>query len=849
MHEKLLQWFDERGWERFDYQQRTWAAYLDGRSGLVHAPTGMGKTYAAWGGPIIEWLRETGGREPGNGRHNEQSDPSTKALEQSRKGRAAARDLAPPLRVLWITPLRALASDIVEALKRPVADLGLGWTVEKRTGDVSSSIKSRQRKRLPTALVTTPESLSVLLSYPDAAAKLASLRAVVVDEWHELMSTKRGVQMELALARLRRFAPELRTWGLSATIGNLEQARDVLLGAHAGKGELITAPAAKVIEVETLEPDRIERFPWYGHLGVQLVEPLADAIERAASTLVFTNTRSQAELWFEKLMRALPALVGRIALHHGSIDRKLRERVEAMLGAGELKAVVCTSSLDLGVDFTPVDQVVQIGSPKGIARLMQRAGRSGHQPGATSRVICVPTHAFELVEFAAARRAMGRRQIEARPPLRLAVDVLAQHLVTVGLGGGFTVDAMLAEVRSTHAFAELADEQWGWVMDFVTRGGSALEAYPQYRKLVPDEAGVYRVTDRRIARLHRMAIGTIVSDAAMTVKYNSGKTLGTIEESFIARLSPGDRFLFSGRRLELVRVRGMTAYVKRVGQVRGAVPRWQGARFPLSTLLADDVLELLREAGEGRCTETAMRTVGPLLALQQEWSTLPTPGMLLIEQVNSREGHHTFLFPFAGRLVHEGLGALAAYRLSQRQPRSLTVTSNDYGIELLSREPFDDDPALWRELLSHEHLVEDLLQCLNATQMARRYFREIARIAGLIFPGYPGEQRSSRQLQASSDLFYDVFLDYEPRNLLLDQARREVLEQQLELQRLRAAIDRVRSWPIRVVATDRITPLAFPLSADRLRTQMVSSEKWHERVAKMVERLERAAGEAAAAPQ
>ncbi|MFW6032816.1 MAG: DEAD/DEAH box helicase, partial [Phycisphaeraceae bacterium] len=507
-----------RGCRPFDYQLATWAAYLAGESGLVHAPTGMGKTFAVWLGPLRRWCDRHPDRE------------------------AWAEMAPPPLKVLWITPLRALAADTAEALREPVEALGLPWTLERRTGDVSSSVKARQRKRLPSALVTTPESLSLLLSYADAKPKFRHLECVIVDEWHELMSTKRGTQTELGLARLRRWNPDLQTWGLSATMGNLDEARDVLLGTpgRAAKGRLICGAEPKEVAVETLAPESVERFPWAGHLGLRLLPGVIAELEAARSALVFTNTRSQAELWFAALLKARPDWIGAVALHHGSLDRRVREEVERLLRQGRLKCVVCTSSLDLGVDFSPVDRVFQVGSPKG-----------------------VPAHACELVELAAARAAVEERAIEARRPLERPLDVLVQHLVTLAMGGGFDEQRTLAEVRSTYAYRHLSDQEWQWAMDFVTRGGEALRAYPQYARVRTDEAGRWVVSSQQIARLHRMAIGTITSDVSITVKLKRGKRLGTVEESFIARLKPGDRFVFAGQVLELIKVRQMVAEVRR----------------------------------------------------------------------------------------------------------------------------------------------------------------------------------------------------------------------------------------------------------------------------------------------
>jgi len=816
-------WFRGRGWSPFDFQREAWDAYLAGESGLLHAPTGTGKTYALWFGPVLEFLRD---------------------MEE-----AGARSEASQLRMLWITPLRALANDTVEALRSPLTDLGLPWTVDLRTGDTSSSQKQRQRKRSPACLVTTPESLSVLLSYADAPRLFRHLRFVAVDEWHELLSTKRGVQTELGLAALRRFAPGLRTWGLSATLANLDEAADTLLGVRRERpARLIHSALAKDVEVETLMPGTIDRFPWSGHLGTKLLPQVLGAIHDAGSTLVFTNTRSQAEIWFRALLEADGSLLGQIGLHHGSLDRDVREEVERLLRAGRMRAVVCTSSLDLGVDFTPVDQIIQIGSPKGIARLMQRAGRSGHQPGAVSRVLGVPTNALELIEYAAARDAIDARRIEARRPLRRPLDVLVQHVVTRGLGGGFDEEALREEVRTAAAYAELTDDEWRWVMDFVEHGGQALGAYPEYRRIVRTQPGGRCVVESRsIERRHRLSIGTITSDAEMVVKFVKGRTIGTIEESFISRLRPGDRFVFAGRNLELVRVREMTAHVRPATRRSGHVPRWQGGRSPLSTQLADAVRDRVEAARRGHYDAPEMARVRPLLDLQSTWSILPRADELLIERTRARDGHHAFLFPLEGRLVHEGLAALVAYRITKGRRTSVGVSANDWGFELVSRHPLPNDEASWRALLSIERLLEDLLECVNATELARRHFREVARIAGLIIQGFPGQKKSARQLQASSNLFFDVFGEFDPANLLLDQAKREVLDRELEVVRLRRALEQMAARRIVIVDTRRLTPLAFPVWADRIRSQHVTSERWSDRVQQMLAELEAEAAQTVAA--
>lgn len=805
---RLERWFESRGWTPAPFQRHTWSAYLDGRSGLLHAPTGLGKTLAAFLCPVAESLESPG------------VDP-------------------PPLTVLWITPLRALATDTLVSLQEPVSDLRLPWTIEKRTGDTSSAAKARQRARPPTVLVTTPESLTILLSYADAPKSMRAVRAVVVDEWHELLSTKRGVQTELALARLRTIAPNMRTWGLSATLANTEQAAQALV-APSIEPTIVRAPPHKRIEVETLLPDLIERYPWSGHLGTRLADAVIERIARG-TTLLFTNTRSQAELWFREIMRRRPDLLGRVALHHGSLDRQVRERVESLLrgedGTSEIRCVVCTSSLDLGVDFSPVDQVIQVGSPKGVARLIQRAGRSGHKPGLPSRIIGVPTNAMELVEFAAARDAIESTRLESRVPIPKPLDVLAQHIVTASMSDGFDEAALLAEVRSTYSYRDLTDQEWTWAMQFTRQGGPALTAYPDFARITSNGTR-WHVASRRIATRHRMAIGTIVSDESVKVQFGNGRVLGQIEESFISRLNPGSRFVFAGRVLQLKRLRNMTATVQRVTGTSGIVPRWNGGRFSLSTQLADAVLDRLRQADQGTFDSPEMQSVRPLLELQQSLSCIPTPGMLLIESIKTRHGHHAFLFPFAGRLAHEGLGAVLSLRLSRASPRSITAVVNDYAIHLECPDPIDLDEHAWRDALTTQGLVDDLIEAANAAQFARRQFRDIARIAGLTHQGFPGRAKPSSHLQASAEMFFDVFSEFDPDNLLLTQARREVLDNQLEVTRIRDALERTRERDILIIKPESITPLAFPVFAESLRATTISSETWEQRVRKMVGELE-----------
>jgi ATP-dependent helicase Lhr and Lhr-like helicase len=598
----------------------------------------------------------------------------------------------------------------------------------------------------------------------------------------------------------------------------------------------IAANIEKPLHIETLLPASVERFPWAGHLGLKLLPQVIARLRQARSTLIFTNTRAQTELWFQALVDDMPEYAGEIALHHGSLDPELRSEIETRLADGRLRCVVCTSSLDLGVDFAPVDQVIQVGSPKGIARFLQRAGRSGHSPHQSSTILCVPTHAFELIEFAAVRTAVASDVLEARIPLRAPLDVLVQHLVTCALGGGFELQPMRDEVRSTYAYKDLTTQEWEWALDFVSRGGAALQQYPEYAR-VTQEDNRYVVTPHRTAQFHRMSIGTITSDSMLQVKYLKGSVLGSVEESFISRLRPGDAFIFAGRTLELVQVKDMTAFVRLAGKHQATVPRWMGGRMPLSSQLAASVRRQLSEAIAGHYTTPELRAVRPLLELQNTWSHIPAPGELLIESIKSRDGNHLFIYPLAGRMVHEGLGALLAYRLTQLSPRSVSLFYTDYGIEFRSPQPLEIDELGWRSLFTTERLRDDIFACLNTTELARRQFRDIARIAGLIFSGYPGSRKTTRQIQTSSALLFDLFAGYDPENLLLDQARREVHDQQLDLQQLQMKLEELHTQTLVLVHCRRLTPFSFPIWADRVRTQ-VSSEVWSERIQRLRLQLE-----------
>jgi ATP-dependent Lhr-like helicase len=785
-------WLQARGWQPFAFQREVWEAIAAGRSGLLHATTGAGKTYAVWLGMLDALLR----------RHPHGRGPE-------------------PLRVVWLTPMRALASDTAKALAQPLRELAPNWTIGLRTGDTSSAERAKQDRRMPTVLVTTPESLTLMLTREKAREELAGVAFVVLDEWHELIGSKRGVQAQLALARLRRLHPGLVTWGLSATLGNLEQAMQVLCGPREQPPPcLVRGRIDKTLVIDTLLPPHPGKYTWAGHLGAGMQLPVVEEIERSGTTLVFTNVRSQAEIWYQLLLQARPDWAGHIALHHGSLDKATREWVEQGLKEGTLRAVVATSSLDLGVDFLPVERVLQVGSAKGVARMLQRAGRSGHAPGRPSRVTLVPTHTMEIVEAAAARRAAQEGRVEKRRAPEKPLDVLVQHIVTIALGGGFRADELFEEVRSAWSYRELTRAEFDWVVAFCERGGDSLGAYPEYHRIVQDEEGVYRVKDAGVAKRHRLGVGTIVSDAAMQVKYLTGATIGTIEEGFIARLRKGDCFFFAGKLLEFVRVRDMAAYVRKATRNKGTVPTWMGSKMALSTELSDAVLEMMYQAAQGEFSEPELEAARPMLETQQRLSRIPTPQTLLVEAFQSREGQHLYVYPFAGRNVHLGLASLLAWRLARDKPNTFSISINDYGLELVSAAPFDIEPVTSQAIFSSADLLQDVLASLNSGELAQRRFREIARIAGLVSTGYPGQPKSTRQLQASSALFYEVFRKYDAGNLLLNQAENEVLSQELELSRLAETLERMRTKTIDFAPLRHPSPMSLPLMVERFREKL-----------------------------
>ncbi len=800
-----VQWFRQQGWKPFAFQLEAWQSAWKGESGLVNAPTGSGKTYSLLIPILLEYYEKSGNKIKHHGP-----------------------------RAIWITPIRALAKEIEYSAKRAIEGLNLNWRVGVRSGDTSARERAKQKEKPPDFLITTPESLHLLLSQKGYADYFAGLQTIVSDEWHELIGSKRGVLMELALSRLKAVNPALKIWGISATIGNMEQSLQVLLGNYykTKPYRIVKSNIEKEVEVISIFPDEVERLPWAGHLGIQLLDKVIPIIMESKTTLLFTNTRSFAEIWYQKILEKAPELSGLIAMHHGSISKELRDWVEDQLHEGKLKAVVCTSSLDLGVDFRPVETVIQVGSPKGVARFLQRAGRSGHQPGAVSRIYFLPTNILELTEAAALREAMNRKIVEDRIPYLRSFDVLIQYLITLAVSDGFKPDEILSEIKSTVSFSSISEEEWQWVLGFVTTGGEALTAYNEYRKVVV-ENGIYKVENKRIAMKHRLSIGTIVGDNLLYVKFITGKYLGTIEEYFISRLNPGDVFWFAGKSLELVRIKEMEVHVRKSNKKSGKVPSWQGGRMPLSSQMSEMIRMKIDQSATNTENDEEMKFLRPLMNLQKERSHLPKKNEFLIEYFHSSEGYHVLMYPFEGRFVHEGMAALVAYRIAQIKPISFSIAMNDYGFELLSDQEIPIYEAVETNVLGNENLLKDIQASINSTEMARRKFRDIAAISGLIFKGLPGQKVKEKHLQSSSQLFFNVFHEYESHNLLLLQAFEEVMDFQLEEARLRQALDRIAHQKIIIAEPDKPTPFAFPIMVDRTREKL-TSERLEDRIKKMM---------------
>ena len=791
-------WMASKGNIPFKFQEQTWAKYHNGYSGMVVAPTGFGKTFSVFLAVVIDYLNYP---------------------ENYKKG----------LKLLWVSPLRSLAKDLSKAMNIAVEEIGLDWEVAVRNGDTPTNVRRKQERLMPDVLIVTPETLHLLFSQKKNSRWFKHIKCVAVDEWHELLGSKRGILVELAMARLLSLSTQTKIWGITATIGNLEQAGEVLMPYAELKTVMITAKEKKKIKVVTVLPDEVEVLPWAGHLGRRMASKIIPIIHENKTTLIFTNTRGQSELWYQILLEADPDLAGLLAIHHGSIDKKLRNWIEDAISEGHLKAVVCTSSLDLGVDFKPVDCVIQIGSAKGIARFMQRAGRSGHSPYEVSKIYIIPTHSLEIIEAAALREAVALRRVEAREPMVLTYDVMVQFMVTLAVGEGFKAREVFELLLRTHAFSMLSEDEFAWALQFITLGGNTLKSYEEFHKVAKAEDSMYRAKSRRISMLHRMNMGAIVSEAMLRVKFLSGGYIGMIEEYFVTKLKPNDSFVLAGRVLQLTHIKDMTAYV-RISKVKKAItPSWLGGRLPLTSYMSHFLRKKLSDALHPGIRERELKFLHPLIARQSEFSHIPKDNEFLVEKIHTKDGFHVFMYPFEGRLIHEVISALIAYRISRIKPLTFTIAMNDYGFELLSDQEIPIDKHNIADILSDNNLMNDVIASINAAEMASRKFRDIAVIAGLVVQSMPGRHQNNKSLQSSSGLIFRVLEDNEPNNLLLRQAYTEVFNQQLEEVRLKDAFKRINSSSLIIKESNTFTPLSFPIKVDSLR-QSISSEKLDKRI-------------------
>ncbi|MBW8269775.1 ligase-associated DNA damage response DEXH box helicase [Caldovatus aquaticus] len=764
--EPFAGWFAARGWTPRPHQLALLAAAEAGESALLVAPTGGGKTLAGFLPSLIDLHR-------------------------------APR---PGLHTLYVSPLKALAVDIARNLTAPVAGMGLPVRIETRTGDTPPNRRARQRADPPHLLLTTPESLTLLLTLPEARALFGGLAAVAVDEVHALAGTKRGDQLALCLSRLGTLAPQARRIGLSATVAHPEPLRAFLSPTgRAAEVRLIEARGGAAPEISLLLPEG--ELPWGGHMGLASAPEIYRRIRAARVTIVFVNTRAQAELIFQALWRLNDETLP-IALHHGSLTVEQRRKVEAAMAAGKLRAVVATSSLDLGIDWGAVDQVIQVGAPKGVARLLQRVGRANHRMEEPSRAVLVPASRFEVIECVAALRAIAAGELDGDPPRPGGLDVLAQHVLAMACHGPFHPDELYAEVTRAAPYAGLSRRDFDDVLRFVEDGGYALRAYERFRRLFRDAEGRIHLRSQRAARQLRMNLGTIVEAPVLKVRLRGGPVLGEVEEWFVSTLSPGDGFLFAGQALRFEGLEGLTCLVSRGAGGEPRVPVYAGARMPLSTRLAARVREIIHDPRRWRALPAAVRE---WLALQRRCSALPEPDGLLVETFPRGGRWFLVAYCFEGRLAHQTLGMLLTRRMERMGYGPLGYLATDYVLAAWSAF----EPEAVEALFEEDLLGEDLEEWMAESSMLRRTFRNIATIAGLIDKRHPGAERSGRQMSMSADLIYDVLRRHEPDHVLLRATRQEAAAGLTDVARIARLLARARGR-IRHLRLDRVSPLAVP---------------------------------------
>ncbi|MFP6749099.1 MAG: ligase-associated DNA damage response DEXH box helicase [Alphaproteobacteria bacterium] len=769
----LADWFAGRGWRARPHQLAVLERTAAGQSVLLTAPTGGGKTLAGFLPSLCDLMAGQGADGFPDGK----------------------------LHTLYLSPLKALAVDVRRNLEEPIAEMGLPIRVESRTGDTPQSRRLRQRKNPPHMLLTTPEQLALLLSYRDAARYFSHLRYVVIDELHALAANKRGDLLALGLARLAAMAPKARQIGLSATIAAPEQMAEFL--GCAGPVAVIDGGPGPKPEIAILAASG--RVPWAGHMTLHAMADVYKAIQAQRTTLVFVNTRAQAEVVFNHLWRLNEDGLA-IALHHGSLAVEQRRKVEAAMVRGVLRAVVCTSTLDLGIDWGAVDLVIQVGAPKGLSRLVQRIGRANHRLDEPSRALLVPSNRFEVLECQAAAAAVMEGELDGDGPRRGGLDVLAQHILGTACGGPFQAGALYDEVRRTAPYAGLSWDTFDRVLDYVATGGYALRQYERHARLIVDSEGRHNITGPRVARQYRLNVGTIVAEPMINVRLPRGRNLGQIEEWFIDQLVIGDTFAFAGEILRFEGMRETSATVTRAAGREAKVPSYYGGKFPLSTYLAARVRDLLADA---RAHQQLPAQVRDWLAMQRRRSVLPGPDGLLVEGFPRGGKHYLVCYPFEGRLAHQTLGMLLTRRMERAGCRPFGFVASEYALAVWSLNQVEDvDPLFGEDMLG-----DDLEEWLAESNLMKRTFRDVALIAGLIDRRHPGQEKTGRQMTFSSDLIYDVLRKYEPDHILLRATQSDAATGLLDIARLGRMLKRVRGR-IDYRLLDRVSPLAVPLMLD-----------------------------------
>ncbi|WP_037518969.1 ligase-associated DNA damage response DEXH box helicase [Sphingomonas sp. LH128] len=769
---EIAAWFDSRGWQVRSHQQEMLAAADRGHHALLVADTGAGKTLSGF-------------------------LPTLAAFCPSRLGPGKSPE---GLHTLYVSPLKALATDVQRNLLTPVEEMGLPLRIETRSGDTPSDRKARQRARPPHILLTTPESLSLLLSYPEAPELFASLKRVVIDEVHAFATGKRGDLLALSLSRLQALAPDIQRAALSATLADPDEYRGWLAPwGEIESVELVVGEPGADPRVEILLP-REERIPWSGHAATWAIPQLIEQIKAHRTTLVFTNTRFLAEYIFQELWDANEGNLP-IGIHHGSLSREARRKVEAAMADGKLRALVCTASLDLGIDWGDIDLVVQMGAPKGSSRLLQRIGRANHRLDSPSEAVLVPGNRFEFLEAFAAQEAVreGQRDGDAFRPGGL--DVLAQHVMAMACAGPFREEALLAEVRSSLSYAWVDETIFARVLEFVATGGYALRAYDRFRRIVRDRDGTWRLTHPEHAARHRLNAGIIVDAEMLDVRFRNGRSLGKVEEGFGASLEPGDTFRFAGMDLEVEALKDLELIV-RAAKRSATIPSYMGQRMPISTHLADRVRTMLADrAGWARFPDD----VREWLEVQDWRSHLPAPGQLLVESFPHRGLAYTSYYTFEGWNANQSLGMLITRRMEDQGLAPLGFVATDYTLVVWGLKAVDDPAAL----LSPDILTHEFVDWVQQSYLLRRAFREVAVISGLVERQQPGKRKSGRQVTFSTDLIYDVLRKYEPDHLLIEAAWADARARMTDVARVADVLDRA-AREIDHVMLDRISPLSVP---------------------------------------